>query len=236
MIIGSICVLQLLKGLSLKGLKRYAEAVQLYNEALSLNPKNPNILFIKAWCLHDMEKHEEALKSIDEALFLDPKNPEYWRRKAACLHSLEKYEEALKALDEALSLDPKNPEYWQIKAAILWHMRSFQKSLESAEKALSLDANHKLSLEYKALLLITLDRAVEADLFFDQYLKAGGKKDGVCYSRACAYALLNRYDEALSNLKEAISLNEEKREEAKTDPDFKPLQGIEDFQKLINNE
>ncbi|MBC8231907.1 tetratricopeptide repeat protein [bacterium] len=228
--------LWVIKGFALMNLNQNEEALIAFNEAIVLDSKNPDIWSQKAFCLYKQERYSEALDAIDKAISISPEEAEFWSVKAGYLTALEKYDEALDTIDKAISISPEEAEFWSNKGQILWCMRSFQKSLESMEKALSfLDDNDKLSLGFKASLLIILGREAEADLFFDQFLKAGGKEANVYYDRACAYALLERHDEALSELKEAISLDEEWRERAKTDPDFESLREMEEFQRLVNS-
>ncbi len=227
--------LWVIKGESLGKLNQGEEALEAFNGAISLDSKNSDIWYMKSGHLSELEKYDEALESIDKAISINPKEAKFWIRKARCLFELKKYDEALESIDKTISISPEEAGFWYSKGAILWYMRSFQKSLESIEKALSLDDNHALSLEFKASLLIVLGREAEADLFFERFLKAGGEEASVYYDRACAYALLERYDEALSELKEAVSLDEEWREKAKTDSDFESLREMEEFQRLVNS-
>jgi superkiller protein 3 len=54
------------------------------------------------------------------------------------------------------------------------------------------------------------------------------------YNKACSYSLQGNIEQAIENLKTAISLNLDKyREMAKTDSDFDAIREDERFQELI---
>ena len=60
------------KGVSLKELKRYDEAIAHYDKALSLNPDYAEAWSNKAASLHELKRFDEAIAHYDKALSLNP--------------------------------------------------------------------------------------------------------------------------------------------------------------------
>jgi tetratricopeptide (TPR) repeat protein len=59
-------------GSALAGLKRYAEALEAYSQAIALNPADEGTIFNRAICYFESGQYELALKDINRALELDP--------------------------------------------------------------------------------------------------------------------------------------------------------------------
>ncbi|KAF8552461.1 hypothetical protein OG21DRAFT_1511487 [Imleria badia] len=85
--------------------KNPSQAILQYSSALSLNPSNPEGLFVKRSKAHAMlGLWEEALKDADEAIKADPGSPWGYERRHAALHGLQRYDEAMYAFTHMLSL------------------------------------------------------------------------------------------------------------------------------------
>ena len=72
----------------LKGLKRYAEALAAYEQALALDPKFVNAWNGKGAVLTDQKRYAEALPAYEQALTLDPRYVTGWKNKAIALRGL----------------------------------------------------------------------------------------------------------------------------------------------------
>jgi tetratricopeptide (TPR) repeat protein len=75
----------------------------------------------------------------------------------------------------------------------------------------------------------------EAINYFDKAIELKPKEFALFYNKACCYALVGRADLATVTLRQAISLNPESREMAKTDSDFDDARHSPKFQSLLQN-
>jgi len=87
---------------------RFAEALSLYDQALSLDPANPQYWSDKAIALLNLQRYEECISCTEEANRLDPAMVDPWINRGAAYGRLCRYDEASKALEQALALDPGN--------------------------------------------------------------------------------------------------------------------------------
>ncbi|RKZ79731.1 MAG: hypothetical protein DRR16_25185 [Candidatus Parabeggiatoa sp. nov. 3] len=76
------------------------------------------------------------------------------------------------------------------------------------------------SFQKKAFAFMELGRYKRAIAYFDQVIKANPEEFSLFYNKACCYALLGDVEEASVALQEAIYLNSECLDMAKTDSDF----------------
>ncbi len=80
------------------------EALQAFDKAIELNPKNVDSWIRKGLILYLQDKNNEALQAFDKAIELDPRNAEAWGKKALVLIYLGKHEEASEASNMANEL------------------------------------------------------------------------------------------------------------------------------------
>ena len=60
------------KGVSLKNLERYNEAIETYDEALKFFPANPKLWFNKATCYIDIENIPKAIEALQKTILISP--------------------------------------------------------------------------------------------------------------------------------------------------------------------
>lgn len=139
---------------ALDALERYDEAIDHYNEVLSIDPDNQNArnglfdLWIK---LGNREAHlfyfDSAIVYFNKVLELDPKNPRALLAMAASYaewgKSKEKYYDISENIyTEILEYYPNNTSALVGKGYVLSEQLKFEKSLEIYEKSLEIDPNN----------------------------------------------------------------------------------------------
>ncbi|MBF0225536.1 MAG: M48 family metalloprotease [Desulfobacterales bacterium] len=109
--------------------KKYAEAINYYEKALSIDPRNHGLLNNFAWMLVTCENAK--LKNPSRALALAQiavsieKNSEYLDTLSECFFAKRQYEEAINAQKEAISLAQSNTAYYHSQ---------LQKFIEASKK------------------------------------------------------------------------------------------------------
>jgi tetratricopeptide (TPR) repeat protein len=89
------------------------------------------------------------------------------------------------------------------------------------------------SFQKKAFAFMELGRYKRAIAYFDQVIKANPEEFSLFYNKACCYALLGDVEEASVALQEAIYLNSECLDMAKTDSDFDAIRYDAGFRALM---
>ena len=59
---------------SSKDLKRYEEALETFQKAIEIEPKNVEAWIGKGKSLNNLKRYEEALETFQEAIEIEPKN------------------------------------------------------------------------------------------------------------------------------------------------------------------
>ena len=86
----------------------FDEAMDCYNKALALDPRNGATWYNRALALQKLGRRTEALASYDKALEIDPCDTLAWNNKGLILAALGRHAEATACFDWALAIDPEN--------------------------------------------------------------------------------------------------------------------------------
>jgi tetratricopeptide (TPR) repeat protein len=137
------------KASALNGLKRYEEAIEACEMAISLKPDLAVAWFNKADALTTRSggsRYQEAIEAYDKAISLEPDYSEAWFYKGQALHSLKRYQEAIEAYDKAISLEPDYGEAWVFKAYALTSLGRYQEAIEACDKILNRKPDYVFAL------------------------------------------------------------------------------------------
>ncbi len=148
---------------------RYSEALDAFNNSLSINPKDAIVWYNKGLALGRLDRYSEALNAFNNSLSINPKDGDSWYEKGYALTYLGRYSEASDTQNIALSINPNNTNAWNNKGYALAHLGRYQDALDVYDKALSIDMNNTIVWNNKGYALDSLGRYQDA---LDSYDKA----------------------------------------------------------------
>lgn len=122
---------------------RHKEALEVYREAVSLQPSQRDLRLALAQVLAVMGQTKEAEKITSHIVSEEPRCLECYRLLSAIYSKQEHHEKALEAIEKALQLKPKDPkvisELFFTKGNQLREQNLLDKAFESYEAAVTLD-------------------------------------------------------------------------------------------------
>jgi len=135
------------KKLFKKGINRMAdekleEAVELFQQALRIDPDNVETLIKLGYARFHLDDHNEALTIYDKVLDIDVTNPESWNLKGLVYYEQKKYAKALDAVEKAIESDPTYGMAWYNKACFLSLLNQVPESLESLKRSIEIDVKN----------------------------------------------------------------------------------------------
>ena len=125
-------------GVALNDIKRYEEALAVFDESIVLDSDVPDYWFNRGNVLNNLGKSEEALASYQEAVALDP-SPLGYNNIGLLYLKLEEYENALEAFESALKLNDNLSDVWTSKALALYHLERYDEALDAIASALAIE-------------------------------------------------------------------------------------------------
>ncbi len=98
----------MLRGVSLRCLRKVDEALTCFDRAIRLRPDNIDAWRRKGFTLRILNRTEDAIKCYDKIVELNPKDTAALNDKANALDDLKRHEDAIKVYEMVLKINPKD--------------------------------------------------------------------------------------------------------------------------------
>ncbi len=201
------------KGAAAHALRRFEEALNAFDKAISLLPDSKNIspseLHIiwhnRGKALTDLGRFDDALASLDKALSLKS-DEKIWLDKARVFSRLDDSEREFHALDMALSINPDFENAYAFKGIALYELGRYSEALSALNKAISIKFDFPLAHELRGENLFKLGRHEEALKEIDIFLTQEPKNITALKHKGATLLFLKRYDESLDAYNLILSL------------------------------
>lgn len=130
------------KGVNLMADEKLEEAVEVFEQALRIDPENVETLMKLGYARFHLDDHSEALRVYDRILDIDVTNPEAWNLKGLVHYEQKKYAKALDSVEKAVESDPTYGMAWYNKACFQSLLNQVPESLESLKRSIEIDVKN----------------------------------------------------------------------------------------------
>ena len=130
------------KGVNLMADEKLDDAIEVFEQALRIEPSNVEILMKLGYARFHLEDHLDALKVYDKVLEIDVTNPEAWNLKGLVHYEQRKYAKALDAVNKAIDSDKTYGMAWYNKACFLSLLNQVPESLQALKHAIEIDVKN----------------------------------------------------------------------------------------------
>jgi tetratricopeptide (TPR) repeat protein len=116
---------------------RIDEALDAFEKALQIYPKNEYAWGDKALMLEKKGATEDALAAFSNAITIDPGNPKTWNNKGLALLKLKRTEQAIECFDKAIEKDAGYAKAWYNKGralSLIGRINESQKCFDTSRK------------------------------------------------------------------------------------------------------
>jgi tetratricopeptide (TPR) repeat protein len=168
------------EGTRLHSLKRYDEALSVFERVLHLNGEDVDGWNGKGLVLEALRRYKEAVLAYDHLVRLAPGDPYGWERKAGALSGLSRNDEALACYEHAISLSPVPPPphafiwtLWHNKGNILEKLQRYEEALGAYEQALHLAPELAPTWYRKGRVLHQIGKVSDAQMCYEQARRFG---------------------------------------------------------------
>ena len=163
--------------------------------------------------------YEGGIKAYDQAIRIRKDFHEAWHNRGVAIFFLDREEEALVSFNKAIELQPEFYQAWYSRGVAL-----LKRTKDIYLGPGSLDLSEESKKQYQD--------AIES---FKKTIEIEPEYHRAWYDRAECYAIIQKGDLAIEDLKEAIRLNSEYKTKAKTNNYFDEIREDERFKKLIED-
>jgi tetratricopeptide (TPR) repeat protein len=192
-------------GLALAGLRRFEEAVESYDRALSLR-QGGEALFNRGVALQALGRFAEALESYERLLKESAGHAPALCNRGLVLDQLGRLDDALTSYDRALAAQPNFVEALSNRGNLLSRLGRLSEALANFDCALAVRSNHAEVLYNRGNALVALGRPEDAlDAYGRALLAKPDYAEALC-NHGAALAALGRNDEALASYDHALAV------------------------------
>jgi tetratricopeptide (TPR) repeat protein len=151
-------------GFSYLKLKNSKDAIEQYNQTLSLFPDNGIALRGLGTVYSEIdEDHDQAISYFEKGLKVDEENSRPIYYKLGWLYNeQERYDDAIRILLKAIEYDSEDSGYREELGFAYYMKDEYEFAIIQLNKALSLDENSNLAYYYKGLCLVATNKKGEA--------------------------------------------------------------------------
>jgi tetratricopeptide (TPR) repeat protein len=197
---------QLAQALTLQQQGRLADAVSLYREVLSNEPRNGDALHLCGLALARMGRVKEALPLFAAAVAVQPSNPAMLANFANALNDCGQHTQALDCFDRTLRLKPELGIAHRGRGIALLRLGRLEPALASMSQALRLMPNDAQLHGDLGVVLEALGRQTEALQHFERAVALNPNLAEAHHNGALIHFALGRHAPALASLDRALAL------------------------------
>ena len=185
-------------------LKRYKEALAIYEKAIQLKPE-----YAEAWngegkTFLELKRYKEALDAYEKAIQLQPEYAEAWLGRARTLANLQRYQAAIDSFEQALKLQPNDSKAWNDRGDVLVTLHRYPEALASYDKAVQYQPDYYQAWSSRGGAMHNLQKYEEAIASYDKAVQYQPDYYQAWYSRGNALVKLQRHAEALASYDKAV--------------------------------
>jgi tetratricopeptide (TPR) repeat protein len=197
------------------------QAMNLYKQALELNPKSIAALGNIGLVLLKLADYENAIKWFDEVLRINEKDVDAWINKSFSFINLKKYDEAIKCIDIAIIIKPQNSLALYYKGLALsgrgfafeeqdqdqLAKNNFMNALECYLHAISISPNDVYCIRDIGMIYRHLKEYDKAMEYFKRLEELDPNNSDAANLKGVVAEEIGKYDEALKYYSRATDLN-----------------------------
>ena len=183
------------------------EALEYFDMAIKLDPKNADFWCNRCAALMELGKHEDALNSCQKAIELDPTNAVFRYVKGTALMELGNYKGTLEYYEKMIVPDPTNVMFWYGKAVALMVRGNYEDALEYYEIMIDRDPTNVMLWYGKAVALMARGNYKGARESYEMAIKLEPENADFWNNKGVALMMSDNHDAARESYVMAIKLD-----------------------------
>jgi protein O-GlcNAc transferase len=184
----------------------FHHAVQLYTQAIQIDPKNLAAYCNSGLALRALKQFEAALARYDQAIALQPDYAEAYFNRGHVLRSLRRLEAALASFRQAIAIDPDYAEGYLGCGHVLWDLQQWEAARASYDRAIGLVEDYEEAYFYRGNVLYELRQWEAALASYNRAIELKPDYAEAYSNRGLVLYELKQWEAALASYNRAIAL------------------------------
>lgn len=206
-------------------LKEPDRAVLEYKRALELNPDSHNCLFNLALVYENMGEYDKAIDLYKSAILIKIDFVDAYNNLGILFSKIQSPMEALATYTNGIKACSGNGGLYYNMGVVLFDLRRYQDAADVFRRAIEKNPGDTDVYYYLGASLTEAKKYDEAIKAYGRALDQNMSEAEIYYNIAAVYALMKKQDIAMDNLKKAISINPDIKQQVYVNNVFDFLQG-----------
>ena len=185
---------------------RLAEAAAFYEEILTREPGNANVLRLRGVLAHQSGDWLLAVELINRAIALAPQIPEFYANLGEVHQAAGHGDQSTEAYRQAIAVRPRSPDLWNTLGNGLREGGDFEAAVEAYRRAIDCDANYFGAWYNLGLVFMDQERWGEAIVAYGQAIRLSPNQGEFHNNLGNAFRANRQLGEAVASYRRAIAL------------------------------
>lgn len=187
--------------------KRYEEALDLLNQAISLAPKEKTGWMNRAFVYAKLDYVRNAIDDYGKVLEIDHEDSDVYKNRGNLYQKTGDFDRAIADYSKALDLRPEDINILFNRAGAYEQGDDLEKAIEDYKSIIRLDPRNKIALQNRAYYFHQKEKYSQAIMDYTNILVENPKDTLIYLYRGQSYQSLEKYDSAHLDYSEAINLD-----------------------------
>ena len=195
-----------LRGKMMESLRRHAEAIEAYTQAIRRNP-NYNAYYNRGLAKSWLGQYVAAIQDYNKAIQLKPDDSFIYSSRGSAKNSLGQYFEAIQDYDKAIQLNPDFANAYYSRARVKEQLNQYAAAIQDYDKAIQLKPDDSGLYLNRGDAKTQLGQHFAAIQDYDKVIQIFPKGARAYHSRGNIKAKLGQYFDAIQDYDKAIQVN-----------------------------
>lgn len=187
--------------------EKYADAIFYFDNAIQLEPDDPEGYHGRGITYLMMDKEDQAIINFTKAIELDPKHFMAYCNRGLAYTAKDEYGQAIKNFEKAIELEPEDPDGYAGRGYVYSEQNKHECAITDLTKAIELDPE-RLAFHYYARGRVyskndEYDRAIND---FTKAIELDSEDPDAYYERGIVFSMQNNHECAIADHSKAIEL------------------------------
>ncbi len=187
--------------------KEYDKAIEAYEEAVKINPKDDSAYNNMGSAYANKKEYDKAIEAYKKAIEINPKYDSAYYNMGIAYDDKKEYDKAIDAFEKAIEINPKYADAYNNMGNAYYNKKEYDKAIEVYKKAIEInpkyaDAYYNMGITYSNKK--EYDKAIEV---YKKAIEINPKYADAYYNMGIAYRHKKEYDKAIEAYKKAIEIN-----------------------------
>jgi tetratricopeptide (TPR) repeat protein len=123
------------RAFELRKAAKYLEAIDLYQQAIKIEPDNPKLFFDLSTCYDRTDRLDQAIQTLNTAIALDSSFAIFYNNRGYIIYNLHKTQKAINDFKKAIDIDSSNWIFHANIAMAYYEVKYFQEACKALEKS-----------------------------------------------------------------------------------------------------